>query len=200
MLCHSCGASIRPNAKFCTNCGADIKVTIPSETVLQPISQSTQSPICIFPGCTTPVAKAGHALCYQHWKATTGDKSASHDDELQFREKFPARHRTTDGHWVRSKAEMLIDNWLYMANIVHAYERQLPIEEAVYCDFYLPNGKVYIEYWGMERDAKYRARKATKQAIYRKYNLNLIELTDEQIKNLDDYLPRQLLKYGVSIV
>ncbi len=26
------------------------------------------------------------------------------------------------------------------------------------------------------------------------------KLTDEQIKNLDDYLPRQLLKYGVSIV
>ena len=50
-----------------------------------------------------------------------------------------------------SKAEMLIDNWLYMAEIVHAYERKLPIEEDVYCDFYIPKGKVYIEYWGMTK-------------------------------------------------
>ena len=68
--------------------------------------------------------------------------------ELGFREKFKAKHRTTDGHFVRSKAEMIIDNWLYMAGIVHAYERKLPIEEDVYSDFYIPAGKVYIEYWG----------------------------------------------------
>ena len=43
-----------------------------------------------------------------------------------FREKFEAKLRSTDGHFVRSKAEMLIDNWLYMAEIVHAYERKLP--------------------------------------------------------------------------
>lgn len=60
-----------------------------------------------------------------------------------FREKFEAKHRATDGHFVRSKAEMLIDNWLYMAEIVHAYERKLPVEEKVYCDFYIPTGKVY---------------------------------------------------------
>ena len=28
-----------------------------------------------------------------------------------FRERFPAQHRTTDGHLVRSRAEVLIDNW-----------------------------------------------------------------------------------------
>ncbi|MEC6907459.1 glycerol kinase [Photobacterium piscicola] len=35
-----------------------------------------------------------------------------------FRQKFEAKHRSADGHYVRSKAEMLIDNWLYMAGIV----------------------------------------------------------------------------------
>jgi hypothetical protein len=43
------------------------------------------------------------------------------------RKKFPDKHRSTDGHLVRSKAEVLIDNWLYMAGIVQAYERRLPI-------------------------------------------------------------------------
>ena len=118
--------------------------------------------------------------------------------ENNFREKFPAKHRATDGHVVRSKAEMLIDNWLYMAEIVHAYERKLPIEEEVYCDFYIPKGKVYIEYWGYENDPKYLARKKAKQEIYKKYDFNLIELNDEEVLNLDDILPRLLLKHDIK--
>lgn len=119
-------------------------------------------------------------------------------DTLSFREKFEAKLRTTDGHYVRSKAEMLIDNWLYMAEIVHAYERKLPIEEEVYCDFYIPTGKIYIEYWGYENDPKYLKRKEQKQEIYQKYGFKLIELEDKDVQNLDDILPRLLLKHGVQ--
>ncbi|AEI45746.1 hypothetical protein [Paenibacillus mucilaginosus] len=115
-----------------------------------------------------------------------------------FRDKFEAKHRTADGHYVRSRAEMLIDNWLYMSEIVHAYERKLPIEEDVYCDFYLPVGKVYIEYWGLENDERYRERKRVKLDIYEKYGFKLIELEDADIQNLDDVLPRKLLKFGIQ--
>ncbi|CAG35382.1 hypothetical protein [Desulfotalea psychrophila] len=83
-------------------------------------------------------------------KDIQGEKAPSSDpvntQDNDFREKFKVEHRATDGHFVRSKAEMLIDNWLYMAEIVHSYERKLPIEEDVYSDFYIPTGKVYIEY------------------------------------------------------
>ena len=127
------------------------------------------------------------------------DKPKSDNDKMEsFRYKFEATHRATDGHFVRSKAEMLIDNWLYMAEIVHAYERKLPIEEEMYCDFYIPTGKVYIEFWGYDNDEKYLARKQEKLAIYQKYNFNLIELTDQEVLNLDDFLPRLLLKFGVQ--
>ncbi|MDO8989199.1 MAG: hypothetical protein Q7U91_06160 [Sideroxyarcus sp.] len=119
-------------------------------------------------------------------------------EEIGFREKFEAKHRTADGHFVRSKAEQLIDNWLYMAEIVHAYERKLPIEEDVYSDFYIPTGKVYLEFWGLENDPKYLARKKQKIEIYSKYGFNLIELSDKEVQNLDDHLPRLLLKYGVQ--
>jgi hypothetical protein len=119
--------------------------------------------------------------------------------ESGFRGKFAAPYRATDGHWVRSKAEMLIDNWLYMSGIAHAYERQLPIEEELYCDFYLPAGKVYLEYWGLDNDPKYVERKRTKRELYRRYQLNLIDLTDEHVKSLDDYLPKLLLKYDVIV-
>lgn len=115
-----------------------------------------------------------------------------------FRDKFEAKHRTADGHYVRSRAEMLIDNWLYMSEIVHAYERRLPIEEEAYCDFYLPVGKVYIEYWGMENDERYVERKKVKLDIYKKYGFKLIELEDADIQNLDDILPKKLLKFGIQ--
>ena len=98
---------------------------------------------------------------------------------------------------VRSKAEMAIDNFLYVNRVVHAFERKLPIEEDVYCDFYLPEKKIYIEYWGLENDPKYEARKKVKQGIYEQNGFTLIELTDEHIRNLDDHLPRMLLKHGV---
>ena len=114
-------------------------------------------------------------------------------------DKFKPTHRAMDGHWVRSKAEGLIDNWLYMSGIVHAYERLLPIEEELYCDFYVPAGKVYIEFWGLENDPKYIERKEKKKEIYKKYGFNLIELNDQHIQNLDDYLPKMLLKFNVVV-
>lgn len=136
------------------------------------------------------------AALYDFSGETSAPKSSN---DSNFRERFPATHRTADGHMVRSKAEQLIDNWLYMAGIVHAYERRLPIEEEVYCDFYIPAGKVFIEYWGLENDQHYQARKQTKLAIYKAYNFNLIELNDEHIRNLDDHLPRKLRQHGIVV-
>lgn len=112
--------------------------------------------------------------------------------------RFPAKYRAADGHYVRSRAELSIDNWLYMQGIVHAYERKLPIEEDAYCDFYLPEKKVFIEYWGMEKDPKYAARKEEKQKLYAKHGLNLVELSDPELENLDDNLARLLIAFGVS--
>lgn len=119
--------------------------------------------------------------------------------EVNYRQKFDSKNRATDGHYVKSRGEMIIDNWLYMSEIVHAYERKLPIEEDVYSDFYLPHGKVYIEYWGLDEDVKYIERKKVKIEIYKKYNFKLIELTNKDLENLDDVLPKKLLKYNIAI-
>jgi hypothetical protein len=121
-----------------------------------------------------------------------------------FREKFEAKHRTIDGHYVRSKAEMLIDNWLYQYGLVHAYERKLPIDEDVYCDFYIPSGNgrpqaVYIEFWGLENDPKYTERKNKKKEIYKREGLSLIELTDVDLQNIDDILAKKLRQFKVPI-
>ena len=38
-----------------------------------------------------------------------------------------------------------------------------------------------------------------KLELYQRYKLNLIEIMDEQVKNLDDYLPKMLLKFNVAV-
>ncbi|WP_346292806.1 hypothetical protein [Sphaerothrix gracilis] len=71
--------------------------------------------------------------------------------------------------------------------------------EEVYCDFYIRLGRVYVEYWGLEDNPRYAARKTQKQQIYAANDLNLIELTDEHIQHLDDYLPQALRKFNVPV-
>jgi len=143
---------------------------------------------------------------YINWKdkdkiiqaLTTSEKKVYKKSSNDMRKNFKApEFRTEDGHYVRSKAEMIIDNWLYNKNITHAYEKRLPIEENLLSDFYIPLGKVYIEYWGYENQPKYLARKKTKQELYKKYEFNLIELQDKDVQNLDDILPTKLLKFGI---
>jgi hypothetical protein len=107
--------------------------------------------------------------------------------------------RTQDGHCVRSKAELIIDNWLYVSKIVHAYEKKVPnIPEDILCDFYIPTGKVFIEYWGLD-DEKYLARRKRKTDIYKKNNINLIGLTDKEVSNLDDTLAAKLRQFHVPV-
>jgi hypothetical protein len=119
-------------------------------------------------------------------------------NSLEFRDKFPPHYRAKDGHLVKSKAELIIDNGLYDYKIVHAYERKLTVEEGLYCDFYIPTNNVYIEYWGLEEE-KYLSRKKRKLEIYSKYDLKLIQLYDKDVTNLDDILPAKLLDFDIVI-
>lgn len=116
-----------------------------------------------------------------------------------FRKKFPAELRTPDGHYVRSRAEVMIDDFLYKNGIVHAYERKLNIEEEMYCDFYIPNQKLYIEYWGLEENEQYAERKKKKLELYEKYKFNLIELDNSDIKNLEEKLAAKLRKHDIIV-
>jgi len=145
--------------------------------------------------------KGDKPLCYECWlkenhkkkrKEQKVEATEEEKEDSDFRNKFPASFITEDGHRVRSKAEQIIDNWLYHKGIVHAYERRVPIEEEVYCDFFIPIGqKVWIEFWGIDEE-KYEKRKKLKKKFYEKYKKNLIELNDKDIERLDDVMPIKL--------
>jgi len=94
----------------------------------------------------------------------------------------------------RSKAELLIDNWLYTRYLAHAYERRMPVPEDAYADFFIPLGECYIEYWGLDT-AEYTERQKRKREIFKKYAFQVIELGEEDLTELDDRLPSQLLRH-----
>ena len=132
----------------------------------------------------------GHATAVQS-VATTQDSDP--------RKRYNAQYRTSDGHYVRSRAEVMIDDWLFNRHIAHAYERKLPVEDDAISDFYLPQGDVYVEFWGKKDDQAYARRMQEKQEIYKRHNLRLISLTDTELYRLDDHMPRLLRSYGVQL-
>jgi len=115
------------------------------------------------------------------------------------RKAFDAAFRTSDGHYVRSRSEVIVSDWLFMNRIAYAYEKRLPVEEELYSDFFIPDFNIYIEFWGYEDDPKYLKRKKTKKAIYEKYGFKLLELSTRDLEVLDDILPIKLLKLGMPI-
>lgn len=111
------------------------------------------------------------------------------DSDLNFRKKYEASWRCDDGHYVRSKNEMLVDNWLYYHGICHAYERPVNADSGItyYSDFYIPMKKLYIEVWGYKNET-YVARMKRKQKVYAEKGYELLDMDEKMLQYLDDTL------------
>lgn len=74
----------------------------------------------------------------------------SEQNDWDIRKTWPADYRCNDGHYVRSKNEVLVNNWLYQHDICHAYEKAVlsEIGDWFLSDFYIPSLSLYIEIWG----------------------------------------------------
>ena len=117
------------------------------------------------------------------------------------RQQHNADYRCEDGHYVRSKAEREIDNFLYNHRIFHVYEEKyyIPNQPNKYyeVDFYIPEQKLYIEYFGMNTD-KYLKNRDEKIKTYRADpNINFEYLTYEDDAILSDKLTEILKKHSI---
>lgn len=113
--------------------------------------------------------------------------------DIDIRLRYEAKYRCEDGHYVRSKNEVIIDNWLYNHYIPHAYEKKVQNYKML-CDFYLKsrtNKEIYIEIWGL-KDEKYLNRKKQKIEIYKQNKLNLINIDEKYMQNYEDLLMDKL--------
>ena len=102
-----------------------------------------------------------------------------------------------DGHLLRTPLQMRVCNWLYLAQLVHAYRRALPTEELIYADFYLPAGSVYIDCWEEETSASDLRERLNKREVYRDLGLCSLEVNASDVDSLDEVLGRGLLALGI---
>lgn len=108
---------------------------------------------------------------------------------------------TEDGHWVKSQAELIIDNMLFSQRCVHAYEKRVQVgTRYLRCDFYLPptdhHREIYVEYWGMLQQSEYAARRQEKLTIYRSANITPLELFPSDVAVLSEVWPAKLARYS----
>lgn len=104
---------------------------------------------------------------------------------------------TVRGEQVKSHGEQMIADFLSRNDIRYEYERPIEVgiwifnEELCKPDFYLPDYDVYVEYWGMkdvEEEYKrrdYRAKMAWKMKQYERYDVKVISVYPDNLKNLD---------------
>jgi len=106
-------------------------------------------------------------------------------------------HTGIDGHVLDSALKRRVCNWLYLAQFAHAYKRALPTEEAIYADFYLPAGNVYIDCWEEDVPAGEMSAMFRRRELYKEMGLRHLEVNADDIDRLDEVLGRGLLKFEI---
>ncbi|MFV8817327.1 hypothetical protein [Haliea sp. E17] len=109
----------------------------------------------------------------------------------------PAQCEGVDGHILKTPLQMLVCNWLYLAQLAHACHRALPVEELIYADFYLPVGNVYIDCWEQASGPAEMRQRLRKRDIYSSMNLRSLEVDEDDVDRLDEVLGRGLLAFGI---
>jgi very-short-patch-repair endonuclease len=104
-----------------------------------------------------------------------------------------------DGHRHKSTTLMRVCHWLYMAGIAHACQRQLPVDQLLFADFYLPAHQLYIECWGEEEGSSELAGKMKRKDLYKKLGLSVLNIEKSDLDNLDEIMTRRFRKAGIRI-
>lgn len=104
------------------------------------------------------------------------------------------RYKSDSGYIVKSRAELIIANWLFYRGIDFIYEKKTPTKERVISDFYLTQSDVYIEFWGLETP-QYLKRKSKKIKIYKKNRLKLIQMDDGSLHDLNTFFAKEFKKF-----
>ncbi len=110
------------------------------------------------------------------------------------------------GHYVASKPELQIANYLYLFGFQFAYRRTvfLALSNPAACsdqmltDFYLPKANVHIHYQAQDISPPQLAKQLERQQRVKTHQLNVIELSVDDIVQLDQVLARKLLQLGIT--
>lgn len=107
--------------------------------------------------------------------------------------------KSLDGHSCSAAAQQKICNWLYLNGLTHAVDRLVAGQDDWRADFYLPQRKVYIDFWDVNNSQLPLSVRLQKQDYYQSKGLKVIELNQDDLSCLDDVLPQRLLQFGVQL-
>lgn len=128
--------------------------------------------------------------------AATVNTSVIEGDLFAQSSEYPA----IDGHIHKSQSHLQVCHWLYTVGIAHACQRQLPVEEPLLADFYLPAYQVYIECWDGDLGREELTNKMKRKDYYQKLGLTVIDVEKDDLNHLDDVLTRMFRKHGIRII
>jgi len=134
--------------------------------------------------------------------AESAPNNTSNQQSLNFSNSSSGKqdvYRAMDGHLLDNKQDLLIDNWLYLMGVSHAYQRSLAEAQLGHCDFYLPMAQVYIECWHASESAARLTQKLARLEYYKAQALSHIEISADDFDKLDAVLPKRLLKFGITV-
>ncbi len=142
---------------------------------------------------------------YVTWPEVIQDDPYLLEALQQLRGEAPGDRPALNGHRVNNPVQRRIDNWLYLARIVHARNYTLHwAQDQLVADYFIPQAQLCIECWGDEL-AREQNRAAVisndleKHALYQKHKVDFIEFRDENIHQIDEILARELLKRQIAV-
>jgi hypothetical protein len=109
--------------------------------------------------------------------------------------RYGVRSITQNGEEVKSMGEKRIADYLYTNGITYQYEKVVKTwafgKSISKADFYLPDYKILVEYWGMvdvenrRTNSKYIRTMKWKMAMYYKHRIKFISIYPSNLNNLD---------------
>lgn len=103
-----------------------------------------------------------------------------------------------DGHAVASLLQRKVDDWLYTAQLAHARDRALPVEECLKADFYVPAAGLFIECWERDVPTTDLTRRLRVREVCREEKFEYLEVAASDIDNIDDLLTTRLASLGMQ--
>lgn len=102
----------------------------------------------------------------------------------------PQLRRGLDGHHVESLLQQRVCDWLYEAQLAHARDRRLPVEEPLTADFYVPAYGLYIECWERDVPTSALTRRLRTREVCRELDLAYQEIAAADVSRVDDVLTK----------
>jgi len=106
-------------------------------------------------------------------------------------EKYGSPSLTHQGVLVKSKAERILADYFTRKGIEYQYEPRIYAGKIIHPDFYLPEHKVYVEYWGLvdapddRTRTNYVKQMRWKRAQYHSNKLQFISIYPDNLRDLD---------------